>query len=164
MFLIHVTIPIAEGDWDICFRVDFFFLSIASGFPEDFSDRSRYRPVSQGNYGIFIEQNKVSTAVSEVPHQSSKVKHLPFTVEECLAKTFKGVFKLFGLFYCKWLILVQHFCFHFFPQLEQYFYWFFGLHMDSIGGLFTVIIRTAWYCILLGKNSSVFRGLLFDVM
>lgn len=35
---------------------------------------------------------KVFAAVFVVKYQSSKVKHFPFTIKECLTPTFKGIF------------------------------------------------------------------------
>lgn len=52
------------------------------------------RPVSQGQNWIYNQQNKVFSAAFVAQYQSSKVKHLPFTVKECLTPTFKGIFKV----------------------------------------------------------------------
>lgn len=157
MFLIHVTIPIAEGDWDICFRVD-FLLSIASGFPEDFSDGSRYR---KGQCLRGITESSMSRTRYPLLSLRCHIKVQNWSIFHLQSRNVSPQPSKVYLSYLVFFIVSDWFWFNisvfiFFPVWTVFVLIFLDctriLYIN--GGLFTVIIRTAWYFI--GEKTALF--------
>lgn len=132
MFLIHVTIPRAEGDWDICFRVD-FLLSSHTASPRTFqtecdsekaSVSGALRNLQSAEQGIHccLHQWRSMESISKFKSEASSIYSQEMSYRNLQ----------------RYLVFVivsdwSRFTFVFsFSQFEQYLYWIVGLHMDSV--------------------------------